>query len=264
MVRTENPTEDEINRSDPWFHFFPLFELNDIVVVSPVGNDGSLTDSDSEFASPKRYAQPGRIAENTLIVVGGMTEKNRRWNMSNLWPSVITTYAPATDIQSAAFNSGTNYFISDGTSEAAAMTAGIIATYLARDDLANRLQIPGSVAANVKLYLRVAARYGSDSDPDDGIVDHTVSMNYVRCTDIATFNKRSESNNSIVFRDDGPIDPQSFSSTPIRRPGMLRTTPAGVSLSICIPPAIPSPYLIDIFRTFADLQFTALGSVSWF
>jgi hypothetical protein len=54
------------------------------------------------------------------------------------------------------------------------MTAGLVATYLARADLAARLQIAGSVAENVKLFLQVAARYGSDADPSIGTLDHAV------------------------------------------------------------------------------------------
>ena len=113
------------------------------------------------------------------------------------------------------------------------MTAGLVATYLARADLAARLQVQGSVAANVKVFLQEAAKYGSDADPSIGTLDHIASMNYIPCTDTATSKKRSEPNSSLLVRDDGPIGAESFSSTPIRRLGMLLTTAAGVSLSNC-------------------------------
>lgn len=123
------PDLDAYTDTDPFFHFLPLLFANSIVVVCPVGNEGSPENAfNLALHSPRRYARPGQVGENELIVVGGTEKDNAIWSGSNKYFSIITTYAPAADI-SCVDTTNSGFATKSGTSISTAITSGLIATF---------------------------------------------------------------------------------------------------------------------------------------
>ena len=173
-----------LEASDPFFHFLPLLAQRGVIAVCSAGNDGAGDDK-IYWRSPSRHAMPeSTVAADTLIVVGATDNQGREASFSNKF-SAITTYAPGVNLTLLQPDNQIDCCAS-GTSGSTALTSGLIATFLARPDLATELglQEGGSLLNTVKLvktFVKKAAQYATD--PDKGRVHVLGTYNYVPCDD---------------------------------------------------------------------------------
>lgn len=124
-----------------------------ITVVVAAGNQGKFGVDISQRA-PAGLAQPGYYP--ALIVVGSVNSKGAISPFTNKdKEGAITIYTNGEDIIAADYRSDNGWSIASGTSEATAQVAGLVAYFLGRSDLQERLQQGGlgQVAQNVKNYL---------------------------------------------------------------------------------------------------------------
>ncbi|PNP77083.1 hypothetical protein FNYG_09696 [Fusarium nygamai] len=142
-----------VDRNEKWFRdaletLLKNLETLDVVVVSSSGNFGFHIDVST---------YPSLFADRTPIIVTGAVD-----NKGNLAPfsqggPLVTTTAPGVAVKCAAM-SGTSAYqageASTGTSFSTPAVAGLAAYFLSLDSLRPRLQVPGSVARNVKALIQ--------------------------------------------------------------------------------------------------------------
>ncbi|KAF4440994.1 Serine ase 2 [Fusarium acutatum] len=133
--------------------FFPLvletllknLEALDVVVVSSSGNYGTHIDVST---------YPSLFADRTpIIVTGAVDNKGHIASFSQGGP-LVTTTAPGVDVKCAAMSGTSAYQADEGTSFSTPAVAGLAAYFLSLDSLRPRLQVPGSVARNVKALIQ--------------------------------------------------------------------------------------------------------------
>jgi hypothetical protein len=178
---------------DPWYWFLPYFKREDVVVVCAAGNTASAPE-DWWVEFPRRHAHQGFVGEDSLIVVGGTDQEGKLWKEdrggTNRFFSIITAYAPGSQMTCADPSDIDAVQQQAGTSCSTALVSGLIATFLDRADLQATLQVPGSVAAHVKSFVKDAAQHHTDQsaiDPDAGAPLNVLGThNYVPCDTPAT------------------------------------------------------------------------------
>ncbi|KAF5594965.1 hypothetical protein FPCIR_4589 [Fusarium pseudocircinatum] len=142
-----------VDRNEKWFRdaletLLKNLEALDVVVVSSSGNFGSHIDVST---------YPSLFADRTPIIVTGAVD-----NKGNLAPfsqggPLVTTTAPGVAVKCAAMSGTSAYQAgeeSTGTSFSTPAVAGLAAYFLSLDSLRPRLQVPGSVARNVKALIQ--------------------------------------------------------------------------------------------------------------
>ncbi|KAG4439039.1 hypothetical protein IFR05_005467 [Cadophora sp. M221] len=153
----------------------PRLYQSGIVVVCSAGNFGNfelpLTDK-----TPRMHG--GR--DTPLIVVGATTDDERRWYKSQVVDlndqGILTIYANGVNVLSAGYKDDDAYTIASGTSEATALTSGLIA-YLISNDVLQADLMRGSLnnfASAVKAHIRqlgTSMKGISRVDPVDGSPD---------------------------------------------------------------------------------------------
>lgn len=175
-------TPEQSSTTDPWHAVLPALFAQDVVVVCSVGNNGDPNDSAESILSdtPRRYAMPGMVGAGKLIVVGATDNTDAIWRLSNKYHSIIATYAPGVSVPCANINMG--YKLESGTSVATAITSGIIAMYLGRQDLVPRIGGAGGFAAGVRQLVMDIAEEVFDGVAGTVAVANT--YNYIRCEDL--------------------------------------------------------------------------------
>ncbi|KAJ4293023.1 hypothetical protein N0V88_005687 [Collariella sp. IMI 366227] len=188
IENADRPESPIYFKYDPWRWFLPYFAREDVVVVCAAGNSASAPE-DWWVEFPRRHAHEGFVGQDTLIVVGGTDQDGKIWKAgnagSNRFFSLITAFAPAQVIKCAAPSGPDAEQEQSGTSCSTALVSGLIATFLDRADLQGQLQVPGSVAARVKAFVKEAAQYHTDQsiiDPESGAPLNVLGThNYVPC-----------------------------------------------------------------------------------
>ncbi len=193
LDNAEGPESPVYLKYDPWHWFLPYFEREDIVVVCSVGNSADAPE-DWWIEFPRRHAHQGFVGENSLIVVGGTDQEGNIWKAqnggTNRFFDIITVFAPGSELMCAHPGDAEADQSQAGTSCSAALVSGLIATFLGREDLQAELQVPGSVAARVKSFVKDAAQYHTDQsliNPEAGTPLNVLGThNYVPCGTWAT------------------------------------------------------------------------------
>nr|RBQ83629.1 hypothetical protein FVER53263_12244 [Fusarium verticillioides] len=142
-----------VDRNEKWFRdaletLLKNLEALDVVVVSSSGNFGSHIDVST---------YPSLFADRIPIIVTGAVD-----NKGNLAPfsqggPLVTTTAPGVAVKCATMSGTSAYQAgeeSTGTSFSTPAVAGLAAYFLSLDSLRPRLQVPGSVARNVKALIQ--------------------------------------------------------------------------------------------------------------
>ncbi|EMT67541.1 hypothetical protein FOC4_g10005640 [Fusarium odoratissimum] len=120
----------------------------DVVVVSSSGNFGTQFEVST---------YPSLFANRTPIIVTGAVDNNGRLAPFSQGGPLVTTTAPGVDVKCAAMSGASAYQAgkeSTGTSFSTPAVAGLAAYFLSLDSLRPRLQVPGSVAMNVKALIQ--------------------------------------------------------------------------------------------------------------
>ncbi|MDD5571530.1 MAG: S8 family peptidase [Bacteroidales bacterium] len=103
-----------------------LAEEKDVLLIHAAGNDGENNDVVENY--PKKYFNDGKIITENWIEVGASTknlDKNLAASFSNYGKKNVDIFAPGESVYS--LKPGNNYTISDGTSFACPMVAGVAA-----------------------------------------------------------------------------------------------------------------------------------------
>ncbi|KAK4446236.1 hypothetical protein QBC34DRAFT_469965 [Podospora aff. communis PSN243] len=168
-LRMGEDRDSASRRSDPWYHFLPRFATRGIPVVCGVGN-GDEPPANAHQLAPSRFAMNGEVAADTLIVAGASNKDGLRWTGiingeqmgSNNFASV-TAYAPGEDVR-AVVSGGLGP--ATGTSVAAGYISGLIAGWLVRSDIRDRLgqENPSGLVftRRVKAFVREVAVYATN------------------------------------------------------------------------------------------------------
>lgn len=135
--------------------FLPRLYEKGIVVVCSAGNGGSAKPLNEE--TPRMHG--GR---NTPLIVVGATEfdENRWWQSQHIDPNddgILSIYANGANVLSAWSRDDDQYRTASGTSEATAVTSGLIAYLIANDVLQAQLLQAGltsNFATAVKAHIR--------------------------------------------------------------------------------------------------------------
>ncbi|ENH63599.1 Subtilisin-like protease 2 [Fusarium oxysporum f. sp. cubense race 1] len=120
----------------------------DVVVVSSSGNFGTQFEVST---------YPSLFANRTPIIVTGAVDNNGRLAPFSQGGPLVTTTAPGVAVKCAAMSGASAYQAgkeSTGTSFSTPAVAGLAAYFLSLDSLRPRLQVPGSVAMNVKALIQ--------------------------------------------------------------------------------------------------------------
>lgn len=183
--------EDLWAKTDPWFHFLPLFFTQDIIVVTTAGSEPPPeSPSESENSqSPRRFAQTkfdSHHGTGRLIVVGALDKEGRVVDDANEAFSYITVRAPGEDVGCADASDRLGFKSVDGTSSAAAYTSGVIATFLARQGL-----VTGALGLhrNMIALLRDTSNYAWNHVPRTA--PGVSTFNYVLCPEQGVAPSRS-------------------------------------------------------------------------
>ncbi|OHE99271.1 hypothetical protein CORC01_05312 [Colletotrichum orchidophilum] len=133
----------------------------DIVIVTASGNSAIFgIDYEKAFPAPVGTDHlthyPALFGPTTdIIVVGATKNDGSRASFSQGTRNELTVSAPGWVQCASGTSPGTRYL--SGTSYAAPAVAGVIAVWLSQDKHKARLQVPGSVAKNVKKMLKAFA-----------------------------------------------------------------------------------------------------------
>ncbi|KAF5610114.1 Allergen Pen n 13 [Fusarium subglutinans] len=123
-------------------------EALDVVVVSSSGNFGTHIDVST---------YPSLFADRTPIIVTGAVDNEGKLARFSQGGPLVTTTAPGVAVKCAAMSGTSAYQAgqeSTGTSFSTPAVAGLAAYFLSLDSLRPRLQVPGSVARNVKALIQ--------------------------------------------------------------------------------------------------------------
>lgn len=129
-----------------------------IVVVCSAGNQG-LHGFPLNLHTPRLHGG----TDTPLIVVGATSFDENRWSGSQVIDpndqGILSIYANGVDVVSASFQGDDLYTTATGTSEATALTSGLVAYLLANDVLQAQFLTDGlsNVAINVKNHIRQLA-----------------------------------------------------------------------------------------------------------
>ncbi|KAK1975441.1 peptidase S8/S53 domain-containing protein [Colletotrichum cereale] len=168
---------------------------NDIVIVTESGDDRESGNGDVD-----KY--PALFGPTTdIVVVGGVYNNGTRASFSQGTGNQLTVSAPAFVTCGSGVSQDAQGFFS--TSFAAPTVAGVVAVWLSQDDLKARLQVPGKVAANVKVMLQEMAYprvEGGDPVVWNGIDPRT------RTCQAAAQRRRRQADDNESSDDDGPGD----------------------------------------------------------
>ncbi|KAF5967626.1 hypothetical protein FBULB1_11136 [Fusarium bulbicola] len=142
-----------VDRNEKWFRdaletLLKNLEALDIVVVSSSGNFGTHIDVST---------YPSLFADRTPIIVTEAVDNKGNLARFSQGGPLVTTTAPGVAVKCAAMSGTSAYQAgeeSTGTSFSTPAVAGLAAYFLSLDSLRPRLQVPGSVAKNVKALIQ--------------------------------------------------------------------------------------------------------------
>ncbi|KAF5537908.1 hypothetical protein FPHYL_12680 [Fusarium phyllophilum] len=142
-----------VDRNEKWFRdaletLLKNLEALDVVVVSSSGNFGTHIDVST---------YPSLFADRTPIIVTGAVDNKGHLAPFSQGGPLVTTTAPGVAVKCAAMSGTSAYQAgeeSTGTSFSTPAVAGLAAYFLSLDSLRPRLQVPGSVARNVKALIQ--------------------------------------------------------------------------------------------------------------
>ncbi|KAG5752386.1 hypothetical protein H9Q72_009426 [Fusarium xylarioides] len=142
-----------VDRNEKWFRdtleaLLKDLEALDVVVVSSSGNFGTHIDVST---------YPLLFADRTPIIVTGAVDNKGHLAPFSQGGPLVTTTAPGVAVKCAAMSGTSAYQAgeeSTGTSFSTPAVAGLAAYFLSLDSLRPRLQVPGSVARNVKALIQ--------------------------------------------------------------------------------------------------------------
>ncbi|KAF5637945.1 hypothetical protein F52700_4648 [Fusarium sp. NRRL 52700] len=142
-----------VDRNEKWFRdaleiLLKNLEALDVVVVSSSGNFGNHIDVST---------YPSLFADRTPIIVTGAVDNKGHLALFSQGGPLVTTTAPGVAVKCAAMSGTSAYQAgegSTGTSFSTPAVAGLAAYFLSLDSLRPRLQVPGSVAKNVKALIQ--------------------------------------------------------------------------------------------------------------
>jgi len=137
------PQSSDCIRDSAFVHFLQLAYDNGIVVVTCAGNDGLIGRRVGDFV-PQAHAGP-QYFPNQLIVVGSVNSAGGLSIFTSLDPdSLITCYLNGEEIIGA--HIGGVYGRTNGTSNSAAMTSGLVAQLLEHPTYGPHLRAGGNSA----------------------------------------------------------------------------------------------------------------------
>ncbi|KAF4495121.1 Allergen Pen n 13 [Fusarium agapanthi] len=142
-----------VDRNEKWFRdaletLLKNLEALDVVVISSSGNFGTHIDVST---------YPSLFADRTPIIVTGAVDNKGHLAPFSQGGPLVTTTAPGVAVKCAAMSGTSAYQAgegSTGTSFSTPAIAGLAAYFLSLDSLRPRLQVPGSVARNVKALIQ--------------------------------------------------------------------------------------------------------------
>ncbi|KAF5681447.1 hypothetical protein FCIRC_5535 [Fusarium circinatum] len=142
-----------VDRNEKWFRdaletLLKNLEALDVVVVSSSGNFGTHIDVST---------YPSLFADRTPIIVTGAVDNKGNLARFSQGGPLVTTTAPGVAVKCAAMSGTSAYQAgeeSTGTSFSTPAVTGLAAYFLSLDSLRPRLQVPGSVARNVKALIQ--------------------------------------------------------------------------------------------------------------
>jgi subtilisin family serine protease len=168
-----------------------------------------------------------------MIVVGAVDKfaKNVAY-FSNRWTSIITAYAPGEEARCAAHGTVNDFKTVDGTSGAAAIVSGLVATFLGRADfLATVAGGVDTVPVAMKAWVKMVAEYhGGTALPVIGTHD------YVPCPQGETTDPANDIPTDDPDDPDYEVDPDRNDPLPpgmsiaVRQGGSVQPVPNSVSL----------------------------------
>jgi subtilisin family serine protease len=163
-------TSEEMNTHMQNTIFKPLMKdsfKNGIVVVCAAGNGGHKN-VDVSTRAPAGLAQDQGELFPQLIVVGSVGATGELSTFTNKDSNgIVTVYANGEDYIAASYQDSNGWSVAQGTSEATAMASGLVAYFLGKPGVGDRLRTgeTGGIAMRVKDYLKSKAYQYTSGGP---------------------------------------------------------------------------------------------------
>ena len=185
---------------------------NGIVVVCAAGNDGK-NNVDVSTRVPAGLAQDP--SSQQLIVVGSVGETGKLSEFTNRDSNgIVTVHANGEGYIAASHQNNDGWSVAQGTSEATAMTSGLVAYFLGKPGVGDQLQMGGAggIAMRVKNYLKSQAYQYIDGGP---LILNNGEMEFAKnavCSLPSTPTKRELPGAGLVKRDGFDLTTTSFTN----------------------------------------------------